>query len=57
MKWRNGKPYRKFRTSMGRVLWVEMHEEEVLEMQIYRALVVLTPPIFIAVMAWAAGMI
>lgn len=57
MKKRNGRYYRKYKTIMGRVLWVEMSEREVIETDIYRAALVVLPLIGIALMAWAAGMI
>lgn len=57
MKKRNGKYYRRFKSAMGRVYWVEMKPGEIAEMEVYRATVVLTPLIMIAVMAKAAGMI
>ena len=57
MKKRNGKYYRRFKSATGRVYWVEMKPGEITEMELYRATVVLTPLIMIAVMAKAAGMI
>lgn len=57
MKRRNGKTYRRVRTQMGHTFWVEMKPEELKERKIFRALVAVTPAAFIAVMAWAAGMI
>lgn len=57
MKRRNGKCYRKFKGWSGRVYWIEMSRAEVLREETYRATVLLTPLVFIAIMAWAAGMI
>lgn len=57
MRKRKGKYYRRFKSAMGRVYWVEMKPGEIAEMEVYRATVVLTPLIMIAVMAKAAGMI
>ena len=57
MKRRNGKYYRKFRGQMGRVYWIEMHEDEVMAEDLYRLLVVMTPLIGILVFARAAGML
>ena len=57
MKRRNGKAYRKFKSAMGRVYWIEMKPAEVAEVERFRALVAMTPIIMIAVFAWAAGML
>ena len=57
MKRINGKAYRKFKGWSGKVYWIEMSREEVLKAEAYRATVLLTPLIFIVVMAWAAGML
>lgn len=57
MKHINGKTYRKFKGWSGRIYWVEMDRAEVLKEEVYRATVLLTPLIFIFVMAWAAGML
>ena len=40
-----------------KIYLVEMSRAEVLKEEAYRATVVLTPLIFIVVMAWAAGML
>lgn len=53
----NGKYYRKFKSTMGRVYWVEMSMDEVMAQDLYRGLLVIMPLIMIAAFAWAAGMI
>ena len=57
MRRRNGKRYRRLRTQMGRVYWIEMKEAEVAEMMIYRAAIVMTPVITMIAWAWAAGIL
>ncbi len=54
---RNGRLYRKFKGGMGRVYWIEMSQEEVRELWLYRAAVTLMPLATIWGMAWIAGMI
>ena len=57
VKRRNGKFYRKFKGQMGRVYWIEMSEEEVLEADLFRLIVAVTPLITILLFAWAAGVL
>lgn len=57
MKKRNGKYYRRFKSAMGRVYWVQMSDQEVMAADLYRGLLVLMPLLMIALFAWAAGMI
>ena len=47
----------KIKTAMGNILWVRMTEDEILEREIYRLLVVATPLLLIWACAWAAGML
>lgn len=55
MKIINGWPCKKIKTAMGHILWVRMTEDEILEREIYRLLVVATPLLMIWAWAWAAG--
>ena len=57
MKKRGNKHYRKLKTQMGRVYWIEMRPAEVAEAMTFRAIVALTPIIMIVLFAWAAGML
>ena len=57
MKKRNGRYYAKEKTSTGRVYWMEMSDEEVIEHDLYWLTVVLTPLVMILGFAWAAGML
>ena len=57
MKRRNGRTYRKFKGSMGRVYWVEMKPDEVAEAHLYQLVILVTPFVMIAAFAWAAGML
>lgn len=57
MKRRNGKYYRKFKSSMGRTYWIEMDRAEVLQAEVYRATVILTPIFMLLAFAWAAGLL
>ena len=51
----NGKYYRKFKSTLGRVYWIEMKPAEVAEVMSYRAAMVLTPIATLIAFAWAAG--
>ena len=53
----NGKYYRKFKSTLGRVYWVEMSMDEVMAEDLYRGLLVLTPLVMIGIFALAAGLI
>lgn len=57
MKKINGKHYRRFKGWTGKTYWIEMSRAEVLQVIGYRATVLLTPAVFIIVMAWAAGLL
>ncbi len=53
----NGKYYRKFKSTLGRVYWIEMSMDEVMAQDLYRGLLVLTPLVMIGIFALAAGLI
>lgn len=57
MKKRNGIYYRKVKTCMGRVFWVEMSMEEVIAHDLGVAQFILAPFAMVWLFAWAAGML
>ena len=57
MRKRNGRYYRREKTSMGRVFWMEMSTAEVIEHDLYWLTVCLMPILCIALFAWAAGIL
>lgn len=57
MKKLNGNYYRKFKGHSGRVYLVQVPPEEVLAADVFRLTVILTPLLFIAICAWAAGIL
>lgn len=57
MRKRNGKYYRKVKTCMGHVYWVEMPMEEVIAHDLELAGMILIPLLIEIIWAWAAGII
>ena len=57
MRKRNGKYYRKVKTCMGHVYWVEMPMEEVIAHDLELAGMILIPLLIEIIWAWAAGIL
>lgn len=49
--------YRTFKTTMGRKFRVKMTEEEIIERDLFRLLLLVIPTAMIWAFAWAAGMV
>ena len=49
--------YRTFKTTMGRKFRVKMTEEEIIERDLFRMMLIVVPFAMIWAFAWAAGMV